>query len=103
MTDRATLAATLTDALHLQQPPVAVSFVETVPEGVRLWEGKVPAGCRFWQEAANGTFATAAQHHDLCALGTYTHNLHVDAAHESERGEALKVLAHLGYLREADL
>src|SRR5712671_6522009 len=103
MTDRASLAATLTDVLHLRQPPVAISFTDKVPDGVRTWDGTVPAGCRFWQEAGKSVFATTAQHHDLCALGTYTHNLETDAAHESERGEALKVFAHLGYVREADI
>jgi uncharacterized protein (DUF169 family) len=103
MTDRASLAATLTDALQLQQPPVAITFTDRIPEGVRTWDGQVPAGCRFWQEAARSTFATTATHHDLCAIGTYTHNLATDSAHESERGEALKVFAHLGYVREADI
>jgi uncharacterized protein (DUF169 family) len=103
MVDRATLACTLTDSLHLHQPPVAMAFTEMVPDGVHVWGGKVPAGCRFWQEAGRSTFATTAAHHDLCALGTYTHNFATDAAHESERGEAFKVLAHLGYVRESDL
>jgi uncharacterized protein (DUF169 family) len=103
MADRMTLAATLTDALHLHQPPVAMAFTETVPDGVSLWGGKVPAGCRFWQEAGRSTFATAAAQHDLCAIGTYTHNLDATPAHEKERGAALKVFADLGYVREQDL
>src|SRR5258705_12604584 len=102
MTDRASLAATLTDVLQLHQPPVAITFTDRIPDGVRTWDGQVPAGCRFWQEAARSTFATTPQHHDLCALGTYTHNLEVDGAHEGERGEAFKVFGHLGYVREAD-
>ncbi|HYV84309.1 MAG TPA: DUF169 domain-containing protein [Patescibacteria group bacterium] len=103
MTDRASLAATLTDALQLTQPPVAITFTDRIPDGVRTWDGQVPAGCRFWQEAARSTFATTSEHHGLCTLGTYTHNLEVDGAHESERAEALKVFAHLGYVREADI
>jgi uncharacterized protein (DUF169 family) len=103
MTDRASLAATLTDSLRLSQPPVAIAFTDRVPDGVAIWDGNVPAGCRFWQEAGTSVFATMATHHNLCALGTYTHNLATDPAHEAERGEALKVFAHLGYVREADL
>ena len=103
MPDRASLAATLIDTLQLRQPPVAIAFTDKIPDGVRVWDGNVPAGCRFWQEAGKSVFATTAKHHDLCALGTYTHNLGGDAAHESERGEALKLLAHLGYVRDADL
>jgi uncharacterized protein (DUF169 family) len=103
MTDRASLAATLTETLRLHQPPVAIAFTDRIPDGVRTWDGNVPAGCRFWQEAGKSVFATTAKHHDLCAIGTYTHNLATDAAHEGERGEALKVFAHLGYVREADI
>ena len=64
MADRASLATTLTDTLHLHRPPIAVSFTDTIPDGVRTWEGSVPAGCRFWQEAAKSVFATTAKHHD---------------------------------------
>jgi uncharacterized protein (DUF169 family) len=102
-TEREALAATLTTSLHLAQPPVAVCFTDTVPAGVRRWDGRAPAGCRFWQEAATSVFATAPDDHDLCAIGTYTHNLEATPAHEKERGEALKVFADLGYVREQDL
>jgi len=101
--DLAGIAATLTTSLQLAQTPVAVCFTDTVPDGVRRWEGRAPAGCRFWQEAATGVFATAAADHDLCGIGTYTHNLEATPAHEKERGAALKVFADLGYVREQDL
>lgn len=101
--DRAAIAASLGAALDLAQPPVAVCFTNAAPAGVRRWEGRVPAGCRFWQEAATGVFATVPGDHDMCSLGTYTHNLKATPAHEKERGEALKVFADLGYVREQDL
>lgn len=97
------LAETLTTTLRLTQPPIAVAFADRVPDGVRTFEGRVAAGCRFWQEAATDLFATSATDHDLCTLGTYTHNLAVGPAHEAERGEALKMFADLGYVRAEDL
>ena len=96
-------AATLTESLRLAQPPVAVCMTDTLPAGVRLFSGRVPAGCRFWQEAARTVFATTARDHDLCALGTFTHNLEATAAHEADRRDALKVFADLGYVRAEDL
>ena len=66
MTFLRTLAETLTESLHLSQPPVAISFTDT---------GSAPAGCRFWQDAANRVFATVGRDHALCAIGVYTHNL----------------------------
>jgi len=96
-------AATLSAALHLKQPPVALCFADEVPEGVAMWNGSVPAGCRFWEEGTRAVFATAPVDHDLCAIGTYTHNLDTTPAHDAERAEALKVLASLGYVRPEDL
>ena len=67
------LAQTLTDSLHLERPPVAVCFADAVPSGVKQFTGSVPAGCRFWQEAQSGVFATvparprSVRHRDLHA------------------------------------
>ena len=98
-----TAAATLTECLRLAQPPIAVCFTDALPAGVRLFEGRVPAGCRFWQEAAQAVFATAPRDHDLCSLGTYTHNLATTRAHEADRRDALRAFADLGYVRDEDL
>jgi len=97
------IAETLTSALKLTQPPVAISLVDAPPAGIPTFSGRVAAGCRFWQEAATRTFVTAPKDHDLCAIGTFTHNLAVTPAHEVDRGDALKVFADLGYVRPEDI
>ena len=97
------IASALTSALNLKQSPVAVSLVDAVPDGVPAWTGPAPAGCRFWQEAASRTFATSARHHDLCAVGMYTHNLEPTDATNADLGTALNVFADLGYLRPEDV
>jgi len=97
------IAETLTASLKLSLPPIAICFTDKAPAGVADWTGRVPAGCRFWQEAATKVFATSASDHDLCAIGTFTHNLETTAAHDAERGDALKVFADLGYVREQDI
>jgi uncharacterized protein (DUF169 family) len=97
------IAATLTTALKLTQPPVAISLADTPPADVPSFAGRVAAGCRFWQEAATRTFVTAPKDHDLCAIGTFTHNLAVTPAHEVDRGDALQVFADLGYVRPEDI
>lgn len=96
-------AETLTRALRLAQPPVAIALADTAPPGVPRFDGRVAAGCRFWQEAAARTFVTAPGDHDLCAIGTFTHNLAGTAAHEADRADALKVFASLGYVRPEDI
>jgi uncharacterized protein (DUF169 family) len=97
------LARILTDSLQLAQPPVAVCFADTVPEGVKMYADAVPAGCRFWQEAASGVFATVSNNHDLCSIGAYTHNLETTPAQQQDLGDALKVFADLGYVRPQDI
>lgn len=97
------LANALTSALALAQPPIAIALAEAVPAGVPMFEGRVPAGCRFWQEAATRTFATAPGDHDLCAIGTFTHNLAATPAHEADRADALDVFAKLDYVRPDEI
>src|ERR1022692_2364465 len=97
------IAQTLTASIRLSLPPIAICFTDKVPAGIRNWTGRVPAGCRFWQEAATEVFATSPKDHDLCAIGTFTHNLETTDAHQADRHDALKVFADLGYVREQDL
>lgn len=103
MSSNSSLAQILTDSLHLERPPVAVCFADAIPAGVKRFTGTVPAGCRFWQEAQSGVFATVPSQHDLCGVGMYTHNLEASPAAQQDLGDALKVFADLGYVREQDI
>ncbi len=103
MTSLASFANTLTESLNLTQPPVAVAFVDEVPAGVKTFSGTVPAGCRFWQEAATHVFATVPQQHDLCSIGMYTHHLEDGPGVATDLQDALKVFGDLGYVRPEDM
>ncbi len=104
MSSFASVAETLTDSLHLSEPPIAICFTDSVPAGVQTFSGSVPAGCRFWQEAAKQVFATQANQHDLCSIGIYTHNLEMAPGVETDLGDALKVFfGDLGYVRPEDI
>lgn len=97
------VAQTITEALSLTQPPVAVCLSQNIPPGVESWTGRVPAGCRFWQEAQNRVFATSASDHGLCSIGLYTHNLEMGPGAETDLTDALKVFSDLGYVRAEDV
>lgn len=97
------LAAKLAASLDLRQPPVAICFTDSIPAGLSAHAGPVPAGCRFWQDAASATFATSASDHSLCAIGVYTHNLQPSPAQQSDLMDALKVFGELTYVREQDI
>src|SRR6202161_2769319 len=97
------LAATLAASLDLKQPPVAISFADALPVGVKSHAGRAPAGCRFWEDGATGAFATSAADHSLCAIGVYTHNLQTSPAQQTDLMDALKVFGELDYVRPEDL
>jgi uncharacterized protein (DUF169 family) len=99
----AAVAETLTKALGLEQPPVAISFADVLAEGVPAHSGRVPAGCRFWEDGAAAAFSTTASDHYSCAIGVYTHNLQTSTEQQADLMDALKVFADLGYVRPEDL
>ena len=85
--DYTQVAATLSSTLHLEVPPIAITFSEETPEGVSSFDapmpeptpdgrtGRVPAGCVFWMKATDRTFATAPEDHGNCSVGSLTHGL----------------------------
>jgi uncharacterized protein (DUF169 family) len=93
----------LTRRLNLDQAPVAITFCESAPEGVRKFAGSVPSGCSFWRVAAmappgRGAFYTVAADHQNCPIGAHTHNIpHADGG--AMLKEMLGMMAGLGYLR----
>src|SRR5215469_8051647 len=91
------IAQVLSESLDLRQPPVAISFTDSAPEGVGCHKGRVPAGCRFWEDAAYSKFLTYPADHSLCAIGVYTHNLQTAPAQQADLIDALKVFSDLGY------
>jgi uncharacterized protein (DUF169 family) len=103
MSTERNLAAVLTASLDLKQPPVAISFADSLPAGVKSHGGRVPAGCRFWEDGATAAFATSASDHSLCAIGVYTHNLQTSPAQQTDLMDALKVFGELDYVRQEDL
>jgi uncharacterized protein (DUF169 family) len=103
MESYAVLSQDLVQLLHLEHPPIAISFSEAPPSGVASFAGQAPAGCRFWQDAATSTFTTTARNHELCAIGVHTHNLQQSPAQQKDLMDALKVFADLGYVRPEDV
>jgi uncharacterized protein (DUF169 family) len=93
----------LSRCLDLHQPPIAIHFTNTLPDGLNKPTGRVPAGCRFWEDAAHTTFVTSAEDHGMCAIGVYTHNLQSSPAQQTDLQDALKVFGDLGYVRQEDL
>ena len=97
------ISSSLIGALQLTRPPVAISFADAVPDGVKTYQGTAPAGCRFWQDATSHVFATVPANHDLCSIGMYTHHMESGPATQADLQDALKVFGDLGYVRPVDM
>ena len=92
------LARRLTRALHLATPPIAITFADAIPTDVATFDapmpdptpdgrtGRVPAGCVFWNHAAERTFATVAADHGNCSVGSLTHGL-IDLPTAAQRAD----------------
>lgn len=90
----------LRDTLSLRRRPVAVAFRDTPPAGVAKFTGSEPSGCSFWRLAGEGrTFYTVPADHFNCAIGSYTHNIHLPPERGQELEQTLSFMTGIGYIR----
>jgi len=73
LTEYRQIGSELNELLNLENPPVAISFVETPPQGARKNEESVSAGCVFWIRGFKDTFYTDQRDHANCNIGSFTH------------------------------
>jgi len=91
-------------AVKLSRRPVAVSFLDATPVGVKKFEGTEPSGCSFWRLAADGgVFYTVPENHFNCAVGAYTHNITLSPERQKETEQTLKMMFDLGYVKPEEV
>src|SRR6267142_2593377 len=90
--------------LSMSRRPVAVTFLDTQPEGIEKFSGTEPAGCSFWRLAEAGrAFYTVPADHFNCAVGAYTHNVHLPPERVQETEAMLGTMFNLGYIRPEEV
>ncbi len=98
------LESRLKKALALTHRPVAVSIVDSPPEGVPAFTGTVPSGCTFWQLASEGrSFYTANADHYNCAVGCHTHNIPLPPEREGELMATVGFMIDVGYIKSEEV
>jgi uncharacterized protein (DUF169 family) len=98
------LESRATTVIKSGRRPVAVTFLEAAPAGIRKFAGTEPSGCSFWRLAAEGhTFYTVPENHFNCAVGAYTHNIALSPAREKETEQTLKMMFELGYVKPEEV
>jgi uncharacterized protein (DUF169 family) len=91
---------TLTDLLGLQSSPVAISFVEEPPAGMRRVSSGEPASCGYWRRAAEGeVFYTTAEDHKSCPIGAHTHSVPLSAEERRGAEELVRMMVGLSYVK----
>ena len=89
--------------LQSRQRPVAITFTESVPEGVAKFEGSEPSSCSYWRLAAAGRrFYTVAGDHQNCPVGGYTHNL-LQPETMPQLTQVLTLMGEIGYIRMEEI
>jgi uncharacterized protein (DUF169 family) len=80
--------------------PVAVAYLDALPEGVAKFEGTAPSGCSFWSLAAQGrSFYTVPSDHFNCPIGSYTHAIDLPPERTAELEQTLALMTSVGYVR----
>ncbi|MBM3774717.1 MAG: hypothetical protein FJW37_06080 [Acidobacteria bacterium] len=97
------LESDLIAAFALERRPVAVSFVDTPPAGVRKFTGAVPSSCTFWKLAAAGPFYTVPEDHLNCPVGGYTHHVELPQERARELEDTLGLMSGLGYINMQEI
>ena len=104
MSNYSAQAAQLEESLQLSLPPIAIAFADDLPAGIPSYEEVAPAGCYFWQEAAQRVFSTVAKDHELCSIGVHTHNLAgASVSQPVELMATLEAMQGLDYVREEEV
>jgi uncharacterized protein (DUF169 family) len=90
--------------LDLTSSPIAISFVDTAPNGIPHVDGVEPAGCGYWRRAADGeVFYTVAADHKGCPVGAHTHNVMLSPEERNELMGLVGTMVGLQYLKMEEI
>jgi len=84
--------------LHLDTPPVALAFVQTLPPGVPTFDQEVPSACTFWRRAESDVFFAPADKHFNCPIGAMTMGFDMPGAVKDQLMEVVGTMTSCGYI-----
>lgn len=97
------LAQRFSELLQLQQPPVALTFIEDVPEGIAHSNVGVPSACTFWRLAEEGVFYATADDHKQCPIGMMTMGFTMPESDQQRAQELVGTMASIQYFSPAEV
>jgi uncharacterized protein (DUF169 family) len=103
MPDYRAIEQKLQQILASSHRPVAIAFLDTVPEGIAPFEGSEPSSCSYWRLAAAGrTFYTVPSDHWNCPIGGYTHST-LTPERLPELQQVLTLMSDIGYVKMEEI
>src|SRR5258708_2879739 len=96
--DYGKMAEPLSSQLGLDIPPIALTFVETVPPGVQSFDQAVPSACAVWRKAEERVFYASAEQHYNCPIGVMTMGFPMPQTVQQELMGVAQMMVGCGYL-----
>jgi uncharacterized protein (DUF169 family) len=97
ITEYREIGSQLRHLLELENSPVAISFMDTPPPGIRKNIETVPSGCVFWIKGFKDTFYTDREDHANCNIGCFTHGFLAPDDLSLEKAPDVKLFQDTGY------
>lgn len=88
----------LVESLGLDEPPVAIAFLEGPPADVPASPVALPSACAFWREAEKGLFFAEAEQHFNCPIGSFVMGFELPKAISDELMELIGTMTKCGYI-----
>jgi len=91
------------ESLQLNQPPVGLAFVDTVPESIVATNRRVPSACTFWRLAEQGVFYAGAEDHHECPIGMLTMGFMMPPTDQQRAQDLVETMASVEYFSPAEV
>lgn len=96
--DQMRIAQQLSSTLSLREPPVGLTFADSVPVGVPIFNEVVPSSCALWRKAEKGVFFAPAESHYNCPVGAMVMGFDMPESVKSELMGAVGLMCECGYV-----
>lgn len=97
------LAQRFSELLQLKQPPIGITFIETVPAGIKHSSVGVPSACTFWRLGERGIFYATADDHKQCPIGMMTMGFIMPESDQQRAQELVETMASIQYFSPAEV
>lgn len=98
MTTYASLSQSLTSILGLQHPPIAMTPVVTIPQGIPTFNGVSPSSCSFWRQAEKEVFAVRDTDHMNCPIGAMVMGFDLSPQAQEGLKQGLAMMCDVDYV-----